>query len=62
MMKHYLTDFAEMIRLCETNFAQLCRLLPKSQNDRASDTVTYQVNSASYTVTILESTRYTILV
>ncbi len=27
-MKRYTPDFPEMMRLCETNFAQLRRLLP----------------------------------
>ena len=49
-----------MMRLCETNFAQLRRLLPR--NDEAGETVTYQVNGAGYRLTIVESTRYTSLV
>jgi len=60
MIKRYVPDFPEMMRLCETNFAQLRRLLPKE--DRAGESVTLQVNDASYTVTIEESTRYTTLV
>ena len=60
MIKRYVPDFPEMMRLCETNFAQLRRLLPKE--DRAGESVTWQVNDASYTVTIQESTRYTTLV
>ncbi len=60
MIKRYVPDFPEMMRICETNFAQLRRLLPKG--DRAGEQVTYQVNGASYTVTIQESTRYTTLV
>ncbi|MGE9550314.1 DUF1249 family protein [Erwinia amylovora] len=60
MIKRYVPDFPEMMRICETNFAQLRRLLPKE--DRAGESVTYQVNGASYTVTIQESTRYTTLV
>ncbi|MEI2265497.1 DUF1249 family protein [Erwinia sp. CGal63] len=60
MIKRYVPDFPEMMRLCETNFAQLRRLLPKE--DRAGESVTLQVNNASYTVTIEESTRYTTLV
>lgn len=58
MIKRYVPDFPEMMRVCETNFAQLRRLLPKE--DQAS--VTYQVNGANYSVTIQESTRYTTLV
>ena len=48
-----------MMRLCETNFAQL-RRLPRS--DEAGASVMYQVNGASYQLTIEESTRYTTLV
>lgn len=62
MIKRYVPDFPEMMRLCETNFAQLRRLLPKAKDDQVAETVTYQVNSASYRVTVLESTRYTTLV
>ncbi len=29
-MKRYTPDFPEMMRLCETNFAQLRRLLPRT--------------------------------
>ena len=60
MKQRYTPDFPEMMRLCETNFAQLRRLLPR--NDEAGETVTYQVNGASYRLTIVESTRYTSLV
>ncbi|MDI8751967.1 hypothetical protein MJH54_29980, partial [Salmonella enterica subsp. enterica serovar Montevideo] len=28
-MKRYTPDFPEMMRLCETNFSQLRRLLPR---------------------------------
>ncbi|MCZ7253139.1 DUF1249 domain-containing protein, partial [Salmonella enterica] len=56
----YTPDFPEMMRLCETNFAQLRRLMPRT--DEPGETVTYQVSSATYCLTILESTRYTSLV
>jgi len=59
-MKRYTPDFPEMMRLCETNFAQLRRLLPR--NDVAGETVSYQVSNAQYRLTITESTRYTTLV
>jgi uncharacterized protein YqiB (DUF1249 family) len=49
-----------MMRLCETNFAQLRRLLPR--NDAPGETVSYQVSNAQYRLTITESTRYTTLV
>lgn len=60
MMKRYVPDFPEMMRVCETNFAQLRRLLPR--DDRGGVSVMYQVNAARYQLTILESTRYTTLV
>ncbi|NQD63847.1 DUF1249 domain-containing protein, partial [Enterobacter sp. CM29] len=59
-MKRYTPDFPEMMRLCETNFAQLRRLLPR--NDAPGETVSYQVSNAQYRLTITESTRYTTLV
>ncbi|MCC3733333.1 DUF1249 family protein [Rouxiella badensis] len=60
MIKRYVPDFPEMMRLCETNFAQLRRLLPR--NDEVGQTVTYQVTNVTYQLKILESTRYTSLV
>ncbi|VTP67327.1 putative dehydrogenase [Serratia rubidaea] len=60
MTKRYTPDFPEMMRVCETNFAQLRRLLPR--DDETGETVTYQVNGARYRLTIAESTRYTTLV
>ncbi|WP_131864667.1 DUF1249 family protein [Biostraticola tofi] len=59
-MKRYTPDFPEMMRLCETNFAQLRRLLPRS--NEVGDKTAYQVNGAEYRLTIVESTRYTTLV
>lgn len=59
-MKRYVPDFPEMMRVCETNFAQLSRLLPKE--DRVGGSVAYQINGASYQITVQESTRYTTLV
>lgn len=59
-MKRYTPDFPEMMRLCETNFAQLRRLLPRT--DAVGDMAGYQVGSAQYRLTIVESTRYTTLV
>ncbi len=58
--ERYTPDFPEMMRLCETNFAQLRRLLPRT--DAAGEKVSYQVGSAQYRLTIVESTRYTTLV
>ncbi|MBQ4772033.1 DUF1249 family protein [Pectobacterium versatile] len=59
-MKRYTPDFPAMMRLCETNFMQLRRLLPK--NDEVGEIAVYHVNNAVYQLTILESTRYTSLV
>lgn len=59
-MKRYTPDFPEMMRLCETNFSQLRRLLPR--NDAPGETVSYQVGNVQYRLTIVESTRYTTLV
>lgn len=60
MTKRYTPDFPAMMRLCETNFAQLRRLLPR--NEIVGETVSYQVGSAIYQLKIVESTRYTSLV
>mgnify|MGYP000994726015 CR=1 FL=1 len=57
-MKRYTPDFPEMMRLCEMNFSQLRRLLPR--NDAPGETVSYQVANAQYRLTIVESTRYTL--
>ena len=54
-MKRYTPDFPEMMRLCEMNFSQLRRLLPR--NDAPGETVSYQVANAQYRLAILESTR-----
>lgn len=59
-MKRYTPDFPAMMRLCETNFAQLRRLLP--QSDVPGSQVIYQVAKTQYRLTINESTRYTTLV
>ncbi|WP_145594031.1 DUF1249 family protein [Yersinia aleksiciae] len=60
MIKRYTPDFPEMMRLCETNFAQLRRLIPRV--DEVGENIAYQVNSVSYRLTIIESTRYTSVV
>lgn len=59
-MKRYTPDFPEMMRLCETNFVQLRRLLPKQ--DIVGETIKYNVNNVHYQIVISESTRYTTLV
>lgn len=46
-----------MMRLCETNYAQLRRLLPRK--DEVGESQGYQVNGACYLIKIIESTRYT---
>ncbi len=60
MMKHYVPDFPEMMRISETNYAQLRRLLPREE--RTGESVIYRVNGASYQITVQEPTRYTTLV
>ncbi|WP_372338176.1 hypothetical protein [Hafnia alvei] len=50
-------DFPLMMRLCETNYAQLRRLLPRK--DEVGESQGYQVNGACYLIKIIESTRYT---
>ncbi|CNE47560.1 DUF1249 family protein [Yersinia nurmii] len=60
MSKRYTPDFPEMMRVCETNYAQLRRLTPRT--DEVNESMAYQVNSTRYRLTILESTRYTTVV
>lgn len=59
-MKRYSPDFPLMMRLCETNYAQLRRLLPR--RDDVGESQGYQVNGTTYQITVTESTRYTSLV
>ncbi len=54
------SEFLKMMRLSETNFAQLCRLLPQEKQKGAA--VNYRVTNYSYRLTILEMTPYTTLV
>lgn len=60
MTKRYIPDFPEMMRLCEVNFAQLRRLLPRSCDVGA--TARWQVNGTFYSIVVEEDTRYTTLV
>ncbi|CAK9883910.1 MAG: hypothetical protein XXXJIFNMEKO3_00284 [Candidatus Erwinia impunctatus] len=60
MIKRYVPDFPEMMRVCETNFARLRHLLP--QEEEVGVSVAYDVNGAGYRLTIQEATRYTTLV
>jgi uncharacterized protein len=60
MSKRYTPDFPEMMRLCEINFVQLRCLMPRV--DEVGERVAYQVNGASYRLTIIELTRYTSVV
>lgn len=57
MKQRYVPDFPEMMRLNETNYARLRRLLP--QDDAEGSMINYQVNGARYQLRIEESTRYT---
>lgn len=60
MRKRYVPDFPAMMQLCEINFMQLQGFLPLS--DGVGEMVAYQVNNTSYRLTIVESTRYTLVV
>ena len=55
-MKRYTPDFPEMMRLCEMNFSQLRRLLPR--NDAPGETVSYQVANAQYRLTCVQASRF----
>ncbi|KDF27961.1 hypothetical protein AE03_03348 [Klebsiella aerogenes MGH 77] len=47
-MKRYTPDFPEMMRLCETNFAQLRRLLPRTE--AVGDMANYQVGGGAISI------------
>ena len=49
-----------MMRICETNYAQLRRLVPRS--NQVGDEILYQVELITYRVAIVELTRYTTVV
>lgn len=55
MSKRYTPDFPEMMRLCEINYAQLRRLIPRI--NEVGESVAYQIKEVSYRLTIIESTR-----
>ncbi len=57
MKQQYHPNLPEMMRLNETNYAQLRRLIP--QEEREGSSLTYQVNGIYYQILIEESTRYT---
>lgn len=58
-MKRYTPDFPALMRVCETNFARLCRLLPERT---PGCSVCYQVSATHYRLSIVEVTRYTTLI
>lgn len=49
-----------MMRLYETNYAQLRRLMPRT--NRVGDEASFQIDLMTYRIEIVESTRYTNLV
>lgn len=57
MKQQYVPNFPEMMRLNETNYAQLRRLIPRDKAEGAS--ISYRVNGLYYQIIIEESTRYT---
>lgn len=59
-MKRYHPDFPALMQLCESNFAQLSRLLPKHLE--LGHCVQYQVAQQQYLLRVVETTRYTSLV
>ncbi|AKJ43154.1 DUF1249 family protein [Pragia fontium] len=60
MKKRYVPDFPAMMRLTEVNYAQLRRLIPRS--DTLGSRVGLEVAGTTYHIETLESTRYTSLV
>lgn len=59
-MRRYTPDLPALMRLCETNFSLLCRLLPDRR--QPGEAVCYQVAQVHYRMSIVEVTRYTTLV
>jgi uncharacterized protein YqiB (DUF1249 family) len=59
-VKRYKPDFPAMMRVYETNYAQLRRLIPRS--NQVGDEINYQIDSLCYRLAITETTRYTTVV
>ena len=60
IIKPYHVDFAELMRVYETNYAKLNALLPTQP--RVDDVRCYQAASMSYQIHVVEVTKYTTLV
>lgn len=60
MNHRYHVDFPALMRMYETNYAKLVRLLP--HGDDVGDTRSYDIHGSCYDIEIEESTRYTTLV
>lgn len=60
MKSTYRVDLNAMMRLYETNYAKLVRLLPREE--RVGEGCSYNINGQEYSLTVKESTRYTTLV
>lgn len=58
MIKGYVPDFPEMMRLSEINYARLIRLLP-SGVAQPGEPIQYQIKQIEYRLIIEESTKYT---
>lgn len=59
-VRRYKLNFPAMMRLYETNYAQLRRLLPR--NYQLNDDIVFNVELMTYRIEIIELTRYTTLV
>ncbi|MFD2176378.1 DUF1249 family protein [Veronia pacifica] len=56
----YHVDLSALMRVYETNYAKLVRLIPHS--DDVGDSCVYDIQGSEFQIDILESTRYTTLV
>ncbi|RXJ70538.1 dehydrogenase [Veronia nyctiphanis] len=56
----YRVDLSALMRMYETNYAKLVRLIPHS--DSVGDSCTYEIRGNHFQIDVLESTRYTTLV
>lgn len=59
MKTEYRVDLPAMMRLYETNYAKLVRLMPK--RDEVGQVCRYDIQGQEYALVVLESTRYTTL-
>ena len=58
--RNYKVDLAALMRVYETNYAKLVRLLP--QLERVGDCCVYEIHGTEFQIDILEATRYTTLI